>query len=484
MSRLKVLLALASILAVAATVNGLTIRVPFLVAVPERTMPGPSGCVVEVRTPPRPAPDGVVKWTVRPSHGEALPGSAVHVLVELSADRVVRASRSPINLALVLDRSGSMSARRKLEYAKAAAHIVIDQLAPTDRVAIVAFDSVSNVLLPSAPAADRAALHAIIDGLTPGGSTNVSGGLLDGMAEVQRHLMKEHVNRVMLMTDGLSNFGETAPEAFARISDSASAAGISVSTMGLGAEFSEDVLVAIAEHSGGRYYYIENPEQMSSIFRGEVQGMQAVVAHDLRVQLEAKGGAVVEQVFGYRGASLAPGAPLPLGDLFSGQTRKLVVRLRMPNNRPGDGGAAVRLEKPVDGSLLDVRLSYQDAATRNPVTGVKPAIVRATVDLARADGSADRAVVERVESVRAAARLEEAMTQLDRGDRSGAVRLLSEQVNSTRALNRAFVRSAQLDGQVAQMEAAMRQLDRVSGGTDEYRSYVKQQKAAAYELTR
>lgn len=468
MTKLKVLVSLASILAVAATVNGLTIRVPFLVPV---SVPAPV-TQPHVVTQPEPSADGVVKWTVRPSHGGALPGSAVHVLVELTADRIEQKSRAPINLALVLDRSGSMSARRKLEYAKAAAHIVIDQLAATDRVAIVAFDSVSTVMMPSAPAGDRAQLHAVIDGLTPGGSTNVSGGLLDGMAEVQRNLKREHVNRVMLMTDGLSNFGETAPEAFARIADQASGAGISVSTMGLGAEFSEDVLVSIAEHAGGRYYYIENPDQMASIFRGEVQGMQAVVARDLKLALEAKHGAVIEQVFGYRGPALAPGAALTVGDLYSAQTRKLVVRLRLPA-----GVTAVT-------SLLDVRLTYQDARSGKPVEGTKPARVDPAVNLAAAEATADREVVERVESVLAAARLEEAMTQLDRGDRTGAVRLLTEQVRSTRALNDRLLRSTNLNNQVAQMEQAVRQLDRVAGGTDEYRSYVKQQKAVAYELTR
>lgn len=463
MSRLKLLVSLASILAVAATVNGLTLRVPFLVPVPETArcqIPG---------VPP--AADGVVKWTVRPSHGAALPGSAVHVLIELAADSVERANRAPINLALVLDRSGSMSARRKLEYAKAAAHIAIDQLAPTDRVAIVAFDSVSTILLPSAPAGDRAALHAVVDGLSPGGSTNVSGGLLDGLAEVQRHLKREHVNRVMLLTDGLSNFGETAPEAFARIADGAAAQGISVSTMGLGAEFSEDVLVSIAEHAGGRYYYIESPEQMASIFRGEVQGMQAIVARDCKLTLTGQHGAVVEQVFGYRGAALTPGAALTVGDLYSAQTRKLVVRLRVPANAP------------VDASLLDVRLTYQDARSNQQVTGTKPARVAPVVELAKAEASVDRDVAGRVESVLAAARLEEAMTQLDRGDRSSAARLLAEQVRATRALNDRLVKSPALVKQVEQMEQAMRQMSAVQDG-DALRAYVKQNKAMAYELSR
>ena len=472
MSRLKLLVSLASILAVAATVNGLTLRVPFLVPVPTVPVSAPDCAPVQPSERVAQVADGVVKWTVRPTHAAALPGSAVHVLVELTADRVERSRRVPINLALVLDRSGSMSERRKLEYAKAAAHIVIDQLAPTDRVAIVAFDSVSTVMMPSAPATDRAALHAVIDGLTPGGSTNISGGLQDGLAEVQRNLKKDQVNRVMLMTDGLSNFGETAPEAFARISDQAAAGGVSVSTMGLGAEFSEDILVSIAEHAGGRYYYIENPEQMASIFRGEVQGMQTVVARDLKLTLEGRHGAVVEQVIGYRGSAVTPGAALTVGDLYSAQTRKLVVRLRVP------AGA------PVDASLLDVGLSYQDARTGKPVAATKPARIAPELDLARAEATANRAVVERVESALAGVRLEEAMTQLDHGDRSSAIRLLSEQVRSTRAINERFVRSVSLNNQVVQMEAAMKQMDRVSAGTDEYRSYLKQQKAVAYDLTR
>jgi Ca-activated chloride channel family protein len=471
MIRMKMMMALGLTLAVLATVNGLTVKVPFLIELPKAPV---TTAIVQtpIQVPPPARPDGVVRWTVRPDHKVAMPGTDVYVLVTLEAEKLERAKRDPINLALVLDRSGSMSARRKLEYAKAAAHIVIDQLADTDRVTLIGFDSVSTVLVPSAPVRDRAALHAAIEALTPGGSTNVSAGLLDGIAEVQRHFVREHVNRVMLMTDGLSNFGETAPEAFARIATQAARAGISISTMGLGAEFSEDVMVAIAEHSGGRYYYIEDPAQMASIYRGEVQGMQHVVARDLKISLEARGGAVVEQVLGYRGSAVAPGGALALGDLYSGQTRKLVVRLRSP-----------RTPAP-EASLLNVRLTYQDARNHQVVSATKPASVRVAGDAVAAETSADREVLEKVESVRAAARLEEAMIHLDRGDRANAVRLLSEQVRRTRMLNERTVRSAQLNVQVEQMEQAMRQMDAFPAQSDAYRSYVKHQKATAYDLSR
>ena len=467
MKKLKLLVWLASLLAVAATLHGLTIRVPFL---PDPAEPPAVAQVrqpVEVPQPPRDV-DGAIRWSVRPTHGAALPSSEAHVLITLDADRLAPVARAPINLALVLDRSGSMSARHKLEYAKAAAHLVIDQLAKGDRVALVAFDSVSTILLPSSPVGDKAALHAAVDSISPGGSTNISGGLMDGLAEMQRGMNREHVNRVLLLTDGLSNFGETSLDAFAKLARTAASSGIAISTVGLGAEFSEDVLTTIAEHSGGHYYYVDNPEQMTAIFSGEVHGMQAVVARDVRVRLEGVD-AVVEQVIGYRGPAMAPGAPLALGDMYSGQQRTLVVRVRMP--QASSGG-------------VRVRLTYQDARRKREVSGEKFAVIRGTDSVANVDASVDRDVLEKVESVRAAARMEEAMTQLDHGDRAACERLITQQLGSTKRTNDLVVRSRQLDKQMSVMKQALDQLQGLKTDSDDLHSYVKANKAAAYELTR
>ena len=138
----------------------------------------------------------------------------VYVLVEFKVpEEKLRpgVKRPPVNLALVLDRSGSMKAQGKMEYAKRAAKVVVGILTPRDRLAVVEYDDRINVLWPSSPVEAPKMIMRLIDGLTPRGSTNLAGGMMKGVAEVRKNLDLEGINRVLLMSDGLANQGITRP---------------------------------------------------------------------------------------------------------------------------------------------------------------------------------------------------------------------------------------------------------------------------------
>jgi Ca-activated chloride channel family protein len=495
MNRIKIIVVAAALVAALATFHGLVLKVPFLVQLPApAASDGSAQPAVEtsrvqaiIPVPPRPpavrarppldesGPDGVIRFQVRPAAGAVLAGGPAEawVLVTLEADRIRTSQRMPLNVALVIDRSGSMAARNKLEYAKAAARHVVRQLSAADRVSVVAFDSVSTVLVPSTPARDVDAICAALDGLTPGGSTNLSQGMSDGVAEVVRHLRRDQVNRVLLMTDGLANFGETSPDGLARLARGAAGSGVAITTLGLGADFSEDTLLSIAEHAGGRYYYIESPDQMSAIYAGEIRGLHAVVARDVQLDLTPASGVSIETVYGYRGAGTPGRDPIAIGDLSSGQSRKVTLRMRVPPlARPGP-------EHP----LVTVRLTYRDAQTGRSVVSTKQAVVAVVATAAEADGSIDRNVEAKVESVRAAAKLEEAMNHLDRGDRASAQAALIGQIRASRAANARRIGSASLELQVVEMEKQLQRLNGVEARTDASRDLIKGAKSRAYTLT-
>ena len=171
--------------------------------------------------------------------------------------------RPRINLALVLDRSSSMSQRGKLTYAKKAAKVVVDMLTQRDRLAVVEYDDQITVLWPSTPVEAQEMVKRLIDGLTARGATNLTGGMMKGVDQALEHLDPEGINRVILLSDGLAKRGITRPAQIVQLVRETTSKGVTITTAGLGLRYDEDLMQAIAEHGKGNYYYIENPALMS-----------------------------------------------------------------------------------------------------------------------------------------------------------------------------------------------------------------------------
>lgn len=202
----------------------------------------------------------------------------VGVLVTLSGDKPLE--RRPINVALVLDRSGSMTGR-PIEAAKDAAKRFAGFLAPQDRLTIVAFDDEVRTVFGPAPAGDPAALAAI-DGIHTSGCTNLSGGWLEGMNHVKAGLV-DGVNRVVLLTDGQANQGIVQVPQLVGLAGGAASQRVSTTCIGFGADFNEDLLQAMARAGGANYWYVEREDQMGAMFDEEIEGLVALAAQNVKV---------------------------------------------------------------------------------------------------------------------------------------------------------------------------------------------------------
>ena len=262
------------------------------------------------------------------------------VLIELEAPPAPpsEAGREPVNLAFVIDRSGSMSGP-KIATARGAVEDAIGRLKPTDRFALVAYDDQIEVVTESTeatPEARRRALDAL-NRIDARGSTNLGEGWLRGCEQVARRLSERGVNRCLLLTDGLANKGITDRLELERHARELRERGVTTTTFGVGADFDERLLQAMADAGGGNFYFIESVPQIRDHMTSEVGESLEVVARDVVVEIEAAPGVTVESLlaFGSGGTNHGAGARVHLGNLVSEQRQSVVARLNFPYGEIG-----------------------------------------------------------------------------------------------------------------------------------------------------
>src|SRR5580693_730988 len=214
----------------------------------------------------------------------------VVVKIDVNAEAEARPNRLPLNIAVVIDHSGSM-AGAKIEKTKQAAMQLIDQLTPQDNLALIEFDDTVDILFPTQHVVDREALKAQVQRIEPGGSTALYAGVEAGGKQLLKiDSRTERINRVILLSDGLANVGPSSTAALKGLGRSLSRQGVSVTTIGVGDDYNEDVMAGLAEASDANYYYVQDAERLPEIFAKELGGLQTVTARDVVVTIACSDG--------------------------------------------------------------------------------------------------------------------------------------------------------------------------------------------------
>ena len=346
------------------------------------------------------------------------------VQVEVEARKNDDTRRAPMNLSIVLDRSGSMEGA-KLEKARQAAAMAVDKLGDDDIFSLVTYDSDTNLLIAPERVGGqdhREDLKARIHRIQPGGSTALHAGVVLGAKQVRRFFEKERVNRVILLSDGIANVGPSKTSDLASLGRELRSDGIAVSTVGLGDDYNEDLMTALAESSNANYYYVKDAEKLPGVFAQELGAARSLLARSIVIRINAPEGVRLKEIIGRPDIVCRDRVvEIKMPELFGSEKRRFLVRA------VAEGKTADAIEAAA------VELSYATLSGDRAPAQRQAAKIAFTDDQKKAESSIQVEVAREHGIVQNRLAKEMAVKLADEGKSKDAVAVLREQMKRNSA---------------------------------------------------
>lgn len=322
--------------------------------------------------------------------------------------------RMPVNVGLVIDRSGSMEDENKIGKAREAAIMALGRLGAGDYASVVAFNHEVGVLMPATRVLDHIEIVRSIEKLTADGNTALYAGTDQGIREVEKFLAKNQVNRVILISDGLANVGPSTPGELAELGRRAGGKGITISTIGLGLGYNEDLMTKLAYSSDGNHAFVERADQLVDIFNKEFGDALSIVAQELIIKIECGDGFKPIRALG-REATIENGTvTLQLNQIAGRQQKYAVIELEVP--------ASVATG---DVSVADIELSYRGMGGQSRESVRTKVTARITEKAAEEQASLNKEAMGDISTQLANEVHEEAIQLRDEGKVEDAKKLLN-----------------------------------------------------------
>ncbi len=293
--------------------------------------------------------------------------------------------RAPVNVAIVLDRSGSMGGA-KLENAKQAAKEALARLGGDDVVSVITFESEVQVIVPATKLNDRERVLRAIDEIRAGGSTAIFAGVSKGAEELRKFKDPKQISRMVLLSDGLANVGPASPEELGRLGASLAKEGITVTTLGLGLDYNERLMSKLAQMSDGNHAFIKEPKELASVFQEEFGDILSVVAQDLRVVVHCAEGVRPVRVLGREADIRSDRVEVTMNQLRAGQEKYVLLEVELPAGKAD-----------TDQTVADVEANYRVNECRDSSKITSRSVARRTAFMSDVTASMDKAILIEVE---------------------------------------------------------------------------------------
>lgn len=355
--------------------------------------------------------------------------------------------RPPVNLAIVLDRSGSMSGG-KLEKAKEAAIEALRRLGPEDRFSLVIYDDRVETIVPAQSARNTEWIESRIRQIRTGGNTALFAGVSQGAAEVRRALEGRYVHRLILLSDGLANVGPSSPDDLARLGRSLIKEGISVTTVGVGTDYNEDLMTRLAEASDGNTYFVEDYRDLPRIFAAELGDVLSVVARSVTIEIRCLNGVRPVRIIGRDGRITRDGAEIYLNQLYGGQQKYALIEVEVP---------AGTEDRAIEVASADCR--YRNALTDRDEKSGSKVTVRFSRSREEVVHSANVAVQEEIIRNEIAAAKDQAIEKWDAGKKDEAIRDLRQRSDELQQLGATYNVSPAAMAETKELEESAGDLD-------------------------
>ncbi len=373
--------------------------------------------------------------------------STVYLRVNLQGEKLESTSqRSALNVALVLDRSGSMMGE-KMEQTKVAAKAFVDRLDPNDIVSIVIYDDKIEVLYPASKINDRQKIKDKIDSIEARGSTALYGGVQKGAQELRKFISSERINRIILLSDGQANVGLSSPEALGELGKSLVQEGISVTTLGLGMGYNEDLMTKLAYMSDGNHKFLKNNEEIEYFFNKELGVISSVAAQHVEVSIVCDQGVIPIKMLDVDAKINGKNVSAGFNQIYGNHSRYMLLALEVDPQKMGDKE-----------SVATVTIHYFDTRTKEQKVIQKKVMLHLSTDKNVIEKSHNQDVDISVVEQQATINSVDALKLRDGNNIGGAKRALEKNIQMLEQQS-ATLQSGVLQKMVESNKADLKNLD-------------------------
>jgi len=329
---------------------------------PERYIPTPQDLMVreflEFITEQFPEPPGDQALGVTLSWGSEVNAQSKEAVLKIGFKAKTDNSGTygpPINVALVVDRSGSMEGDDRITALKMALLEYISKLRKTDIVSLIAFNEESVVLVPAQRLGDGRYLRDMIEDIEAGGGTNIYNGMVDGYNQVLKNMIPKGTNRVVLLTDG---YGTTPIEEIVAKSKEYNAKGIELSAVGVGEGYNQALLSLLASEGGGLIHFAGSSAEIKRVFERELTSVLNPCAKDVHVEIQYNDQIIFKQLYGFPSEKRSEGqVDMKLDNIYPGLNTLALVKFDLNNPT-----------KEIENKPVIVRMKYYDFKKQQQVT--------------------------------------------------------------------------------------------------------------------